>query len=159
MRWVRYAPDDRSHHFQPTRDASVHAGGAHMLKKFLSVLFGTAIAASSAAADRWVEGGLYVTEQEPGRFVPLKVLKVDERGVHVRVYSNVFRAPPKTIDESTLYMAGVDRRDDEPLGMGHLPISKASFSGWNARFVQQSSVTAEELEGYDMWRDAEGGYF
>lgn len=130
-----------------------------MLKRFLAVLFGTAIAASAPAADRWVEGGLYVTEQESGRFVPLKILKVDEQGVHVRVYSNVFRAPPRTIDESTLYMAGMDRRDDERLGMGHLPISRASFSDWNVRFVQQSSVSAEELEGYNMWRDAEGGYF
>lgn len=130
-----------------------------MLKRLLTFLFGTAVAASPVAAGQWLEGGLYVTERENGSFVPLKILKLDDHGVHVRVYSNVYPEPPKAIDESSLYMAGADRPDGEPLGMGHLPISKASFSGWKAHFVQQSSVTAEELEGYEIWREAEGGYF
>ncbi|WP_369977988.1 hypothetical protein [Xanthomonas bundabergensis] len=133
--------------------------GHHMLERLRARLFGKPVAASPADAGQWQEGGLYVTEQENGRFVPLKILKVDAHGVHVRVYSNVYPQPPASIDESTLYMAGVDRPDDVPMGMGHLPISTASFSGWEARFVQPSSVTAEELEGYDMWREAEGGYF
>lgn len=130
-----------------------------MLRKFLATLFGTGTADRAAAAAQWQEGGLYVTEQESGGFVPLKILKLDAHGVHVRVYSNVYPEPPASIDEATLYMAGMDRPDNVPMGMGHLPISTASFSGWEARFVQPSSVTAEELEGYDMWRDAEGGYF
>jgi len=100
-----------------------------------------------------------VTPQENGRFVPLKILKVDDHGVHIRIYSNVYPAPPSHIDESTLYMAGVDKREEEPLGMGHLPVSNQSFSGWEATFVQQSSVNTEELEGYQMWLEAEGGYF
>ena len=56
-------------------------------------------------------------------------------------------------------MAGIDHKPDESLGMGHLPVSRQSFATWNAAFVQQSTVTPEELEGYEMWRDAEGGYF
>ncbi|QNH10620.1 hypothetical protein [Xanthomonas sp. SI] len=130
-----------------------------MLERLRALLFGKAVAASPADAVQWQEGGLYVTERESGRFVPLKILKLDAHGVHVRVYSNVYPEPPARIDVSTLYMAGVDRPDDVPLGMGHLPISTASFSGWEARFVQPSTVAAEELDGYDVWRDAEGGYF
>jgi len=130
-----------------------------MLKRLFSILFGAAGATSPAAARQWVEGGLYVTPRENRNFVPLKILKVDDHGVHVRIYSNVYPTPPAHIDESTLYMAGVDKREDEPLGMGHLPISSESFSGWGAAFVQQSSVGAEELEGYQMWLEAEGGYF
>ena len=130
-----------------------------MLKRLLTVLFGTAVVATPVAAGQWLEGGLYVTAREEGGFVPLKILKLDDHGVHVRVYSNVYPAPPEAIDESTLYMAGADRRDGEPLGMGHLPISTASFSGWEAQFVQPSSVAAEEREGYELWLEAEGGYF
>ena len=43
--------------------------------------------------------------------------------------------------------------------MGHCPVSKKSFLSWGATFVQQSTVSAEELEGYKMWLDAKGGYF
>ncbi|WP_369935357.1 hypothetical protein [Xanthomonas tesorieronis] len=109
-----------------------------MLERLRALLFGRASAASSANANQWQEGGLYVTEQEHGRFVPLKILKLDAQGVHVRVYSNVYPQPPAHIDESTLYMAGMERPNDVPMGMGHLPISIASFSGWQARFVQPS---------------------
>lgn len=130
-----------------------------MLERLRARLFGKPIAATPAEPIQWQEGGLYVTEQEDGRFVPLKILKLDAQGVHVRVYSNMYPEPPAHIDESTLYMAGMERPDDVPMGMGHLPISTASFSGWEARFVQPSTVAAEELEGYEVWRDAEGGYF
>ena len=130
-----------------------------MLKRLFSVLLGTTRTTSPAADRRWIEGGLYVVPRENGNFVPLKILKVDDHGVHIRIYSNLYPTPPTHIDESILYMAGVDKREDEPLGMGHLPISGESFSGWGAAFVQQSSVGAEELEGYQMWLEADGGYF
>ncbi|MCW1776771.1 hypothetical protein NB693_20325 [Pantoea ananatis] len=96
----------------------------------------------------------YATSRQEGGYVLLKILKLDADGVHVRVYSNVYPVPPKAVDTSTLYLAGDNRHDDEPLGMGHLPISRASFAGWDLHFVQQSSVTAEELEGYRISRRA-----
>ncbi|MBA3315687.1 MAG: hypothetical protein M3552_22030 [Planctomycetota bacterium] len=105
------------------------------------------------------EGGLYHIPGEDGSFKMLKILKLDGGGVHVRLYSNVFPSPPTHVDEATLYMAGMDRRPDEPMGMGHLPISSRSFAGWNAVFVQQSNVIDEELEGHRMWLEARGGYF
>jgi hypothetical protein len=105
-----------------------------------------------------VEGGLYSTQNENGSYSVLKILKLDDNGVHVRLYSNQFSAPPKQIDESKLYMAGVDKKPNETLGMGHAPISKKSFAGWKAVFVQQSTVKDEELEGYKMWAEAKGGY-
>ena len=37
------------------------------------------------------------------------------------------------------------------------PLVVATDSG--ARFVQQSTVSEDELEGYEMWLEAEGGYF
>jgi hypothetical protein len=56
-------------------------------------------------------------------------------------------------------MAGQDRKPDEGLGMGHVPLSKKTFLAWNARFFQQSTVTEAELEGYKIWLEAQGGYF
>lgn len=105
------------------------------------------------------EGGIYSTLQEEGTYTVLKVLKIDKEGVHVRMYSNVYKTPPRQIDESTLYMAGMNRKPDEALGMGHAPISNESFSTWGATFVQQSSVAESELEGYNMWLESGGGYF
>ena len=104
------------------------------------------------------EGGLYYTKGEKGDFSVLKILKVDDKGVHVRLYSNRYSSPPKKLEESSLYMAGMNRKPGEELGMGHLPLSKASFAGWKATYFQQSSVSEAELDGYRIWQEG-GGYF
>ena len=104
-------------------------------------------------------GGLYVTRKEDGSYTALKVLKTDDGGVHVRLYSNKYPNRPNSIDESELYIAGFDRKPGEELGMGHAPVSWDSFRKWRAEFVQQSTVTDKELEGYKIWREAGGGYF
>jgi hypothetical protein len=119
---------------------------------FLAFLFG-------CSRQQLSEGGLYYTPAENGGYSVLKILKLDEGGVHLRLYSNNFAAPPRTIDEDALYMAGIDRKPGEELGMGHAPISKKSFAGWKAVFAQQSSVEDEELEGYKIWLEADAGYF
>ena len=120
----------------------------------LSLFFGC-----SQAGSKLAEGGLYYTKNDNGSYSVLKILKLDDRGVHLRLYSNQFPTPPSKVDESTLYMVGVDRKPNETLGMGHAPISRQSFAGWKAVFFQQSTVKADELEGYKMWLDAKGGYF
>ena len=109
--------------------------------------------------DKLVEGGLYYTRGEKGGYTVLKILKIDDRGVHVRLYSNHFPVPPMRVDESTLYMAGMDRKAEEALGMGHLPISKGSFAGWGTVLIQRSTVQPNELDGYEEWKKANGGYF
>lgn len=101
-----------------------------------------------------VEGGLYFNKNEAGSYSVLKILKIDEMGVHVRLYSNQFSAPPTNVDESTLYMVGVDHKPNEILGMGHAPLSKKSFEGWKATFFQQSTVNEEELEGWECPLDS-----
>ena len=106
-----------------------------------------------------MEGGLYHTRNENGSFSVMKILKLDEQGVHVRLYSNQFSTPPTKLEASSLYMAGMDRKPNETLGMGHAPLSKKSFEGWKTTFFQQSTVKDEELEGYKMWLGAKGGYF
>jgi hypothetical protein len=109
--------------------------------------------------ERLVEGGLYATLADNGNYSVLKILKLDPQGVHVRVYSNQFPEFPSKLDQSQLYMAGIDRKPNESMGMGHVPISRKSFASWGARFIKIVPVSAEELEGYNMWKEASGGYF
>lgn len=113
----------------------------------------------SRPGPEWVEGGVYCTQNENGTYSILKILKIDDGGFHVRLYSNQFAQFSRQIDESTLYMVGMNRKPDERLGMGHAPVSKQSFLGWKATFIQKSTVRDEELEGYKMWLEGKGGYF
>ena len=134
-----------------------------MLRALVAMLAGYGLArvfpGRAAITTAWVEGGLYVAPGEDGTFRALKILKLDDEGVHVRIYSNVFRSMPASIDEASLYLAGSDHAPDEPLGMGHLPLSKQAFATWHPTLIQSSAVSAGELEGYALWLEAEGGYF
>jgi hypothetical protein len=56
-------------------------------------------------------------------------------------------------------MVGMNRAPGELLGMGHAPISNASFATWGAKFIKVVPVEPSELEGYEMWKEAQGGYF
>lgn len=129
------------------------------MKLTLLIFMGLLSLLQGCSRAKLVEGGLYATPGEKGGYSILKILKLDEGGVHVRLYSNSFVDLPKQIDESTLYMAGINHKPEEVLGMGHAPISKTSFTGWRVVFIQQSTVRKEELKGYTMWLDAKGGYF
>jgi hypothetical protein len=128
------------------------------MKTRLVILMGLLASLFGCSRPHWVEGGLYYT-RDKGSYHVFKLLKIDDGGFHVRLYSNQYLEPPGKIDESTLYMAGIDHKPSERLGMGHCPVSRQSFLTWGARFIQQSSVSVQELEGYKVWLDAKGGYF
>ena len=125
------------------------------VRVILAVLFVFACRAEPA----YVEGGLYSVPQENGKYIVVKILKADRGGVHVRSYSNLFDQRPRDVDESKLYMAGIDHKPSEALGMGHLPVARESFRHWDARLIKVVRVRDEELEGYRMWVDAKGSYF
>jgi hypothetical protein len=105
------------------------------------------------------EGGLYAAKNDNGSFSILKVLKTDDLGVHVKIYSNQFPTPPAKVDESTLYLAGTDHKTNETFGVEHAPLSQKTFDNWKVTFVQQSTVKEDELSGYKTWLAAKGGYF
>ena len=124
---------------------------------FLQRLFGSS--QQESAPSGLTEGGLYSHLDEDGRYGVLKVLKIDDGGVHLRLYSNRFASHPASVDELKLFMAGINDKPAQPLGMGHIPVSRRSFSTWKIRLIQTSSVSEEELDGYRMWEEAQGGYF
>ena len=127
--------------------------------KTRALLLGLLTFACRVKEPKFVEGGIYSVLCEQSNYLVVKVLKVDSVGVHVRVYSNVFAARPNNIDEGKLYLAGIDHKPEEALGMGHIPLAKKSFEQWQPQLVKVVPVRDEELEGYKMWLDAKGGYF
>jgi hypothetical protein len=68
---------------------------------FMAGLF-TAVCACSPS--KWIEGGLYSTPNENGSYAILKILKIDDAGVHVRLYSNQYPQHPADVDETKLYI-------------------------------------------------------
>ncbi len=105
------------------------------------------------------EGGIYSFKNDNGSYSVLKILKIESGGLHIRIYSNQFDAPPTQVDESTLVIAGMDHKPNQILGQADLPILKQRFEDYKAVFVQQSTVKADELEGYKTWKAAGGKYF
>jgi len=110
------------------------------------------------ASTHWLEGGLYAVKIDEGGYRILKILKVDERGVHVRLYSNRFGAVPGAVEEASLFLAGAKDGPGEDVGVGHAAVSRETFAAWGGQYVQQSTVSASDLEGYWAWLAAKGGY-
>lgn len=106
-----------------------------------------------------VDGALYATQDDDGRFSVIKVLRVDDGGVHIRQYSNSFHTPPVVLDSSTLFMAGLHREPGIKLGLGHTPVSHETFATWKLIFLKFEPTTPDELDGYEYWKEEGGGYF
>jgi hypothetical protein len=100
-------------------------------------------------------GGLYSVISGDGNYSVAKILALDEEAVHVRLYKNKFRSRPQAIDPSILALGSI--YDEDGFGMGHLPLSREGFAGWQPIFLTQTSVTEEELEGYEIWKEDGGG--
>lgn len=124
----------------------------------LSELTSNQIDMNKDRKSNYIEGGLYYKPDENGGYSIIKILKIDNDGYHIRLFSNNFMIPPKSIDEKSLFMAGMNRKPGESMGIGHLPLSRATFIEWNPVFIQKSTVKPDELEGYKMWLDDRGGY-
>jgi hypothetical protein len=105
------------------------------------------------------DGGLYYFKNDNGTYSVLKILKSEGSGVHVKVYSNQFDSPPTQVDESKLYLAGIDHKTNETLGIADVPLKAGSFENYKATFFQQGTVSEQELEGYNTWKKAGGQYF
>ena len=85
----------------------------------------------------------------------VKVLVIERGVVHVRVYREKFSKRPESIDATVLTLGSVDGGGD--FGMGHLPLSDASFATWVPVPIHNEPVADAELAGYRMWQDHSGG--
>ena len=120
----------------------------------------SALAGCSSKTSGLKEGGIYSFKNENGAYSVMKILKVESAGVHVRIYSNQFDSPPDKVDESALYMAGINHKPNEIIGVADAAMTGPTFeTTYKPTFVQQSTVTDQELEGYKKWKAGNGKYF
>jgi len=105
-------------------------------------------------AQEYRAGGIYSVQDKHGYGV-VKILVVDARAVHIRIYKNKFSQRPMQVDLKVLTLGTI--HDPEGFGMGHLPLARATFASWQPVLITQTTVSADELAGYDEWKKANGG--
>lgn len=101
-----------------------------------------------------VEGGLYIIRSGSG-FGIVKVLRLEDEVVHLRVYKNKYAAVPAKVNPTTLTLGTI--HDKDGFGVGHQPTRLKAFLSWKPQFLQHSLVEPEELDGYEYWKAAGGG--
>ena len=107
---------------------------------------------SKSAEAQWHTGALYAVKNDDGKYGVVKILVLEPDAVHIRAYQQTFPARPTWIDPSSLTLGPFT--DKEHFSIGHLPLSRASFSEWQPTFISQQSVSEDELEGYKLWKDS-----
>ena len=112
-----------------------------------------------------VPGALYsIRGSAEGTFQVIKVLALDDLGIHICLYGNAFARRPTTIAPELLdtapflSLAPEDIGQEWPLSVGHLPLMVSTFLGMQPVFITRTDVIPEELEGYEEWKEAGGGY-
>lgn len=85
-----------------------------------------------------------------GTFNVAKVLVVDDRGLHVRVYAEQFverpQALPDDLHVGSLYDGGA-------FGVGHIPVTVAEFDRWKPELLGTEPVDLDELGDFRHWKD------
>ena len=138
------------------------------LMKFLHA-FNVQVPAQTTPADiedpHLVPGALYsISGSVPHTFQVMKVLAVDDFGVHVCLYSNAFEHRPTTVAPDLLdtspfiSLAPEDAGCEWPLSVGHLPLQAATFVGMRPVYITRQDVTPDELEEYQDWQHHDNGY-
>jgi hypothetical protein len=83
-------------------------------------------------------GQLYSADwDDDGSFRVVKVLVVDDRAVHVRVYRERFGERPSSVDPAELTLGSVD---DEDFGVGHLPLAREELMRWRPELIGAAEV-------------------
>ena len=97
---------------------------------------------------------------DDGTFAVAKILVADAGGVHTRLYVQRFDHRPRQNELGGLSIAAFGPGYDNPFSIGHLPLSHDAFAAWQPELITRgAAISEEELEGYRMWLEAEGGYF
>ena len=123
----------------------------------VALIFATIFALRSRrhrAANPILAGGLYSVIHGPA-FAVVKVLVLTPGAVHVRLYQQRFGARPKYVDPSTLTLGPHD--DPTGFSIGHFPVATAGFLAAEPQHIATLPVEPDELDGFTIWREAEGG--
>ena len=97
-----------------------------------------------------------VIVREEGSYAPAKVLARDRKGVHLRLYSDRWAAPPDRLDPWALRM---ERFDARVPGVGHIPMTVNAYVAMEPTFERLALTVSREFDGLRTWEEAQGGYF
>ncbi|MGE3316056.1 MAG: hypothetical protein AB7O26_13155 [Planctomycetaceae bacterium] len=103
----------------------------------------------SPIASAIASGNLYALRSQRGDYTIVKVLVVDDIAVHLRTYANRFSECPEQVNSSDLSLGSLG--DPAGFGIGHFPLSRASFEREEKKLVGRETVSYEELSGYLIW--------
>ncbi len=100
-----------------------------------------------------VAGDVYSVDRGDGTFGIVKLLVLTDGVAHIRIYANVFDARPDDVDLDALTLTSAD--DPDNAGFGHLPLEEKDFRAWSPVLIAETDIAEEELEGYEVWKDAD----
>jgi hypothetical protein len=95
-------------------------------------------------------GSICTVENGDGKFGVVKVLVINAKEAHVKVYKNEFDKRPSKIDIKTLSIGSINDKDG--FGIGHIPLERKEFNSWKPISVGYEKVTKEDLDGYEIWK-------
>jgi len=93
-------------------------------------------------------GDIFIIPNENREYEILKVIAVDDEGIHLRFYEDIFTDKPTSVCTETLEWF-----------LGHIPMSWDVWDDMEKEQIQNDPVSKEELEGYLYWKDEVGGVF
>jgi hypothetical protein len=100
------------------------------------------------------EGGYY-SVKDGECFGVAKILKLEPDKIHIRVYKQRFGSRPRSVALDQLTLGAID--DTDGIGAGHVPLLITTFKRWQPVFLTYSEVKPDELEGYEAWKNHNGG--
>jgi hypothetical protein len=128
-----------------------------MKRTVATILATVGLVACGAKSEPTKAGALYSVDASKGYYQVAKVLAVTQLGVHIRLYKNRFESRPTNVDFAGLKLGNI--HDTDSLGIGHLPLTHRAFAQWHPIYMVGSAVLQDELDGYEEWKSAQGGYF
>lgn len=96
------------------------------------------------------EGSICVIDNGDGSYGVVKVLVIEEEGVHVKIFANSFKTQPSQINLDSLHMGSIESGE---FGIGHVPLATEGFDNWHPETVGYEKVSESELEGYYFWKN------
>jgi hypothetical protein len=96
-------------------------------------------------------GAICSVDDGDGKFGIVKILVLDKEIAHIRIYKNKYNQRPVSIDTKTLSLGSV--YDEDGFGIGHTPLDRTGFENWHPEVIMYEEVSAEELEGYQIWKE------
>lgn len=140
-----------------TRLRAVQSAAMRIRCFFVVIALLSVFACNHKNDSAWSAGDLYSVANGNGTFGIVKILVVEPDAVHVRIYKQKFLTRPASVDPHSLTLGSINDKDG--MGIGHLPLSRATFASWQPILLCHDTVTEEELDGYRLWKAGSGKTF